>query len=71
MNTQNLGLGIGYTADILIFISNLAQLYAIYKDKSAQGLSYIFLTLSLIVCIMYTVSGIINNIAYIYSINII
>lgn len=50
---DEIALIIGYTGAVLLIISFLAQLYSIYKIKTVDNLSYVFILLQLLVNIMF------------------
>ena len=48
---------IGYTAAIFLVISLLPQLLHTYKTKKVNDLSYLFLCLQIITCILFLIYG--------------
>ena len=61
----------GYFAGGLILLSNQIQIIKIIKTKNVSGFSFTYLFLYLILSILYSITGILGEIAYIYIPNII
>lgn len=62
---------LGYIAGTLIIISYFIQIFTMLKTKDVKGLSLIYLVLFFFVAILYATSGFLDDIQYLYYINMV
>ena len=69
---DNLFIGgvLGYIAGSLVLVTNIVQIVKIIKEKSAEGLSMMYLLLFEVVCLLYMTSGFLIDVQFMYIINI-